>query len=189
MRSERNHVAAIFVAITMIFAPLHSAANAGELHYAAKKAPSPIPSPKPKWPPTGFKGNDGVFAKVPTTKELIGLLSAKKTLQSVVKQCQQYACGAVLVAAEKGCVWWEVNSSVFAIQADLTRAKLGSLVTYASGSDKKEQKTIFLVSQAPVETGITVSGIKVLCHRTSSDLQKPANIYNPIATPSESPSS
>lgn len=162
---------------------------AGDRTYAAKKAPSPIPSPKPKWPPTGFKGNDGVYAKVPSTKELIGLLSAKRTLQSVVKQCQEFACGAVIVAAEKGCVWWEVNSSVFQIQADLSKVKIGSLITYATGSEKKEQKTIFLISRANVETGISVSGIKVLCHRSTSDLQKPGNIYNPISVPSESPTS
>ena len=68
-----------------------------------KKTATPIPSPSPKWPPVGFIGKDGVFATIPTNKELIGILSAKTTLSSDVKLCKQYACGAVTVAAEKSC--------------------------------------------------------------------------------------
>ena len=59
-------------------------AFAGDIKVTAKKTAKPIPSPAPKWPPKGFKGNEGVYAKVPSSKELIGLLSAKRTLQSVV---------------------------------------------------------------------------------------------------------
>ncbi|MFM8751750.1 MAG: hypothetical protein ACKOEB_00940, partial [Actinomycetota bacterium] len=86
--------------------------DASEVKVVAKKTAKPIPSPSPKWPPQGFKGKDGVYAKVPTSKELVGLLSAKRTLQSIVKNCREFACGAVIAAAETGCEWWEVTSRV-----------------------------------------------------------------------------
>jgi len=43
--------------------------EAAEMKVVAKKTAKPIPSPSPKWPPQGFKGKDGVYAKVPTSKE------------------------------------------------------------------------------------------------------------------------
>ncbi|MEY3093817.1 MAG: hypothetical protein RLZZ317_320, partial [Actinomycetota bacterium] len=75
------------VTFALILSSLPSA-SATEVKVVAKKTAKPIPSPSPKWPPTGFKGKDGVYAKVPTRKELIGLLSAKRTLQSIVKNCE-----------------------------------------------------------------------------------------------------
>lgn len=164
-------------------------AFAGDIKATAKKTAKPIPSPTPKWPPQGFKGNEGVYAKVPSSKELIGLLSAKRTLQSVVKNCEEFACGAVIVAADTGCVWWEVNSSVFRLRAeDLTREKVGSLVTVASGSQKREQKTIFLVSAEEVVPGVSISGIKVTCHRDGANKPKNGSIYKPLIDPSPTPS-
>ena len=134
------------VTFALIFSSLPSA-SASEVKVVAKKTAKPIPSPSPKWPPTGFKGKDGVYAKVPTRKELIGLLSAKRTLQSIVKNCEEFACGAVIAAAETGCAWWEVNSQVFRTNIeDLNPEQLGTLITYAKGSAKKAQTTIFLVS-------------------------------------------
>jgi hypothetical protein len=168
---------------SLLFVPSISAAPMSTL--AAKKAPSPIPSPQPKWPPVGFKGNDGVYAKIPTTKELVGLLSAKTTLQKTVKQCEQFSCGAVIVAAENGCVWWEVNSTVFRIDSSGKKVKIGSLSTYSSGSEKRVQKTIFLISGAPYEESVSVSGIKVVCHRSSADRPAYGNSYN--AVESENP--
>ena len=164
-------------------------AFAGDIKVTAKKTAKPIPSPTPKWPPQGFKGNEGVYAKVPSSKELIGLLSAKRTLQSVVKNCEEFACGAVIVAADTGCVWWEVNSSVFRLRAeDLTREKVGSLVTVASGSQKREQKTIFLVSAEEVVPGVSISGIKVTCHRDGANKPKNGSIYKSLIDPSPTPS-
>jgi len=78
-----------------------------------KKTARKSPSPKPKWPPAGFAIESGVYAKVPTSKELIGILSARSTLASQVEACTKFVCGAVLVAAETGCRWWEVNSRVY----------------------------------------------------------------------------
>ena len=94
----------IFAVIPIVSGPTAQSSFADRYVIQAKKTPSPIPSPQPKWPPVGFKAVDGVYAKIPTTKELVGLLSAKTTLQAIVKQCQQYACGAVVVAATNGCL-------------------------------------------------------------------------------------
>ena len=185
-RRSRIAVAAftlIFAVIPIVSGPTAQSSFADRYVIQAKKTPSPIPSPQPKWPPVGFKAVDGVYAKIPTTKELVGLLSAKTTLQAIVKQCQQYACGAVVVAATNGCLWWEVNSTVFQLAPDNSKVKIGSLSTFDSGTAPKTQKTIFLISGANYDGGISVSGIKVLCHRNSVNQQKPGNVYRPVESP------
>jgi hypothetical protein len=166
-------------------------AQADQVRVVAKKTAKPIPSPAAKWPLQGFKGKDGVYAKVPSSKDVIGLLSAKKSLQPLVKTCEEFACGAVFVAAETGCKWWEVNSTVFRLNAaDLSKEKIGTLITYHKSSKEKEQATIFLVSEAEVTPGTSIASIKVICHRDSANKPKPGNIYSPIVapTPTASPS-
>jgi hypothetical protein len=148
---------------------------------AKKKEAKPIPSPSPVWPPPGYKGINGVYAKVPSSKELIGLLSARRSLQKTVKQCEQFACGAVIVAAETGCEWWEVASNVKQVNVTTRiREKIGTLVTYANGTSPEELRTIFLVSQEPVDPAISISGIRVICHRDVVDKPKPGNIYTKV---------
>jgi hypothetical protein len=172
------------VTFALILSSLPSG-NATEIKVVAKKTAKPIPSPSPKWPPTGFKGKDGVYAKVPTRKELIGLLSAKRTLQSNVNNCEEFACGAVIAAAETGCEWWEVNSKVFRTNIeDQNPELLGTLITYAKGSAKKVQTTIFLLSEEKLLPEVYLSQIKVVCHRSASDEPKKGNFYSPLATPS-----
>ena len=122
-----------------------------------------------------------------TSKELVGLLSAKTALQSTIKQCQQFSCGAVFVAATNGCSWWEINSTVYGVDpTTMAATRLGSLATYESGSAKREQKTIFLVSGVPVAAGVSVGKIKVICHPSSDNPKKPGNNFNPVASPSPS---
>lgn len=148
---------------------------------AAKKKPVPATSPKPVWPPPGFKENNGVYAKVPTSNELIGLLSAKRSLQKLLKQCELTACGAVFVAAERGCTWWEVNSAVRRVnEATLQRERIGSLVTIAKGTENRTQSTIFLLSPEPVDLRTSIGNIRVICHRETSNIPKPGNTYTPI---------
>ena len=162
--------------------------QASDITIAAKKTATPIPSPSPKWPPQGFKGKDGVYAKVPTSKELVGLLSAKRTLQSVVKSCREYACGAVIAAAETGCAWWEVTSGVFRSSASgPDPERLGSLTTYAAGSGKKVQTTIFLVTSQMIEPEVFLTSIRVTCHRNANDKPTLGNTYLPITTPTPTP--
>ena len=119
------------------------------------------PSPKPKWPPVGYEYEAGIYAKVPTSKELVGVISAKGNLASQVAACSQFICGAVQVAAEQGCVWWEVNSKVYAQNKDL----IGNLRTISGQSLAREIKTILLISPEPLGTKEYVSSIEVVCHQ------------------------
>ena len=125
------------------------------------------PSPKPKWPPVGFEYETGIYAKVPTSKELVGVISAKGNLASQVAACSKFICGAVQVASEQGCLWWEVNSKVYAQNKDL----IGNLRTIAGQSLAREVKTILLISPEPLESAEYVSSIEVVCHQEA----KPEN--------------
>ena len=148
---------------------------------AAKKKPIPATSPKPVWPPPGFKENNGVYAKVPSTTELVGLLSAKRSLQKLLEQCELTACGAVFVAAERGCTWWEVNSTVRRVNDETKlREQIGSLITHAKGTTSRAQSTIFLLSPEPVDPRVSIGNIRVICHRETSNIPKPGNTYTPI---------
>ena len=119
------------------------------------------PSPKPQWPPVDFEYASGIYAKIPTSKELIGVISAKGNLASQVAACSKFICGAVQVASEPGCVWWEVNSKVYAQNKDL----IGNLRTITGASLAREVKTILLISPEPIATSEYVSSIEVVCHQ------------------------
>jgi hypothetical protein len=119
------------------------------------------PSPKPKWPPVGFEYETGIYAKIPTSKELVGVISAKGNLASQVSACSTFICGAVQVAAEPGCLWWEVNSKVYAQNKDL----IGNLRTISGQSLAREIKTILLISPEPLASLEYVSSIEVVCHQ------------------------
>jgi len=119
------------------------------------------PSPRPKWPPIGFVYESGVFAKVPTSKQLVGVISASGGLSTQIKECSKVVCGAVQVAAEQGCLWWEVNSQVFSRE----KVVLGNLRTISGTSGAQKIKTILLVSPEPIETLEYISEIEVVCHQ------------------------
>lgn len=174
---QKRSIGILALSIAIFFSALPSSPIAS----AAKKKPIPATSPKPVWPPKGFKEIDGVFAKVPSSDELIGHLSARKSLQRFLAQCEEFACGAVFVAAERGCTWWEVNSTLRKVNPNtLTKDRIGTLVTYAKGTDSREQGTIFLVSEEPVDLSVSVGNIRVICHREKTNIPKPGNIYNRI---------
>jgi hypothetical protein len=123
------------------------------------------PSPKADWPPAGFSQSGEVYAKVPTSKELLGLISAKTSLANAVKACTDVVCGAVQVGAETGCTWWEVVSKVLGRDNTL----LGTLTTLSSASAAQEIKTILLISDESLDTNGRMSGISVTCHHEEKD--------------------
>ena len=135
------------------------------------------PSPKPKWPPVGFEYESGIYAKVPTSKELVSVISAKTNLASQVKACEEFVCGAVQVASEAGCVWWEVNSEVLSKEGVV----LGSLRTIATGSEVKEIKTILLISPEPIETLEYISNIEVACNQDPRPQGASASTYTKVS--------
>ena len=165
-----------------------------------KKTATPIPSPLPVWPPIKFTSNKGIYAKIPTSKELLGLISAKAGLAELVKKCESNACGAVIVAADYRCEWWEIKSTVYGIDPSDANKKiaLGKLRTLYGPLSAKTYAHIILVSDEPLygqsvldpntgqtvagpaRNGISVGGISAICHKSGTDEKFPANIYTPI---------
>ena len=165
-----------------------------------KKTATPIPSPSPVWSPVRFTANKGIYAKIPTSKELLGLISAKVGLAELVKKCESNACGAVIVAADYRCEWWEIKSTVYGIDPSDVSKKiaLGKLRTLYGPLSAKTYANIILVSDEPLygpsvldpesgqtvagpaRNGISVGGISAICHKSGTDEKFPANIYTPI---------
>jgi len=144
-----------------------------------KRAPKKvIPSPAAVWPPKGFTQNGEVFAKIPTAAELQGEASnnfspAKVFLRADLRKCDEFACGAVTVASDVGCTWWEVNSTFERIDLKTGKieATLGTLRTISQGTKAKGLQSIMLISaikhkdaDGKVLNNIKASGIAVSCH-------------------------
>jgi hypothetical protein len=131
------------------------------------------PSPKASWPPKGFSVEGEVYAKVPTAQELVGLISANSYLSKQIKQCTSYICGAVQVASETGCLWWEVIATVSDAQGD----KLGELNSSFNSSGERELKVLLLISPETVEKGGAAKITSVICHHEDRDNSLPGTSY------------
>jgi hypothetical protein len=103
---------------------------------------NPQISPPPNWPPKGFTASNGIYAKIPTKRELAGLVSARTSLFEAIQPCDQFACGSVIVASAEKCLWWEVLSTVVGPKTSDTSTitSYGSLTTKTSGSEARSQK-------------------------------------------------
>ena len=148
------------------------------------------PSPKPKWPPAGFytdkASDDDVYARIPSSKELIGVISAKASLSQRIAECEKFACGAVQVASYIGCSWWEVTSTLYETQSDKSRKAVGDLRTLVGKSAPQQILTILLISQESVAPGQIIDNISVSCHRDTPTEDFPQYSYTPIASTSDS---
>lgn len=144
------------------------------------------PSPAPVWPPKNYAQNGDIYAKIPTSKELLGLASANSRLSKELTQCETFTCGAILAASFAGCDWWEFNADVIGptSEIDPTPIKYGTLTTYYGPSKPKQILPFVLISQEEIKLGAKVSGIKVVCHREPipTDLQVPSNTYVKVTT-------
>ena len=165
-----------------------------------KKIATPIPSPSPIWPPVRFTSNKGIYAKIPTGKELLGLISAKKGLAADVVKCESNACGAVIVAADYSCRWWEIKSTVSGSDLNDQNKKvlLGTLRTTYGPLSPKTYANILLISDEPLflpqtidpltqlpapavpRVGIVVGNISATCHKSATEEKIPTNIYTPV---------
>jgi hypothetical protein len=165
-----------------------------------KKTATPIPSPSPVWPPIGFTASNGIYAKIPNGKELVGLISAKVKLATEVKKCETNACGVVIVAADFICKWWEIKSTVFGVDPADPNKKvlLGSLRTTSGGIKPNTYASILLISDEPLfmppttdpstgmpaapiaKNGIVVGGIQAICHKSAPSEIVPSNVYTPV---------
>lgn len=146
------------------------------------------PSPSPKWPPVGFTVKGEIYAKVPTVKELVGIASNSKVLTAQLAEkvdgtliCKKYSCGAITVAASKGCTWWEVKSRVKGPTnlEDSTIIVHGNLRTTTTGTEAKVYKTILLISSEAIERGNKISNINVICHHAPPSEKLKTNVYTP----------
>jgi hypothetical protein len=152
-----------------------------------KKVVKLSPSPSPKWPPVGFKtdalGETKLYLKVPSAKELVGILSAKSALASQVKACAQFTCGAVQVASETGCRWWRVNAEVIGATSAENRSPktFGKIVADVTRSAAKQIVTILLVTTEPIGAGHIVSNINVDCNQGDPTGPIPNTDYQVIA--------
>ena len=164
-----------------------------------KKTATPIPSPSPVWPPIGFTASNGIYAKIPNGQELLGLISAKVKLATDVKKCETNACGAVIVAADFICKWWEIKSTVSGVDPADPNKKvlLGSLRTTSGGIKPNTYASILLISDEPLfmppttdpstglpaapvaKNGIVVGGIQAICHKSATSEAIPSNVYIP----------
>jgi hypothetical protein len=134
------------------------------------------------WPPSGFTQNGEVFAMIPTAAQLQcetsdNFAPSKATLRADIKKCDDFACGAVAVASETGCTWWEVKSTFE--QIDLKSGKilatLGTLRTVSQRTKPKDIQSIMLVSEikhrdadGKVLNNIKASGLEVSCHHDAA---------------------
>ena len=147
------------------------------------------PSPKPKWPPVGFytdkTSGDDVYARIPSSKELIGVISAKASLSQRITECEKFACGAVQVASYIGCSWWEVTSTLYETQPDKSRKAIGELRTLVGKSAPQQILTILLISQESVAAGQIIDNISIACHRDTPSEEFPQYSYTPIASTPE----
>jgi hypothetical protein len=144
------------------------------------------PSPKPKWPPSGFKASGDVYAKIPTAKELVGTASNSKILTAQLAQkvdgvaiCEKYSCGAVQVASLDGCTWWEVNAKLVGETSatDKTIKTFGSIRTLAGKTTSKQITTILLISQELLELRHVVTNISAICHKDPATEKVPSTTY------------
>jgi hypothetical protein len=155
---------------------------------ATKKAPKKstkkkvriTPSPKPVWPPKGFivnrDVNGDVYAKVPTSKELVGIISAQRSLALQIKKCTDFICGAIQVASATGCTWWEANSNIFGGDG----VKLGTLTTAHAVTVPREIKTIISISPESATNGGRAKFTSVICHREKRDTSVPTVKYEKV---------
>lgn len=150
---------------------------------AKKKVAKLTPSPSPKWPPAGFKtdplGETKLYMKIPTAKELVGILSAKSSLSSQIKACTSFTCGAVLVASEVGCRWWQVTGSVIGATSAENRTikTFGKVTTSINKSNPQQIVTVLLVTTEPIGAGHIVSNISADCNQSDPPGTLPITEY------------
>jgi hypothetical protein len=152
-----------------------------------KKVIRVTPSPSPIWPPAGFKtdklNETKLYLKVPTAKELVGILSAKSALTSQIKACTKFTCGAVLVASETGCRWWQISADVVGATSTENRTlkTFGKITTSVTRSAAQQIVTILLVTTEPIGSGHIVSNINADCNQSDPTGPLPNTDYQVVA--------
>jgi hypothetical protein len=151
-----------------------------------KKVIRVTPSPSPSWPPAGFKtdklNETKLYLKVPSAKELVGILSAKSALAAQIKACTKFTCGAVLVASETGCRWWQITADVVGATSleNRTIKTFGKITTSVTRSAALQVVTILLVTTEPIGSGHIVSNINADCNQSDPTGPLPNTEYQAV---------
>jgi hypothetical protein len=105
--------------------------------------------------------------KIPTAKELVGILSAKTALSAQIKDCTKFTCGAVLVASDVGCRWWQVSGDVVGVTSaeDRTLKTYGKITVSVAPSAPQKIVTVLLVTSEPIGSGHILSNIRADCNQ------------------------
>lgn len=147
------------------------------------------PSPSPTWPPKGFvKSLDGnAYAKIPTTKELVGLASGDKALTRALAQkidgtpvCEKFSCGAVQVASLRGCTWWVITADVTGVGPEESKKLFGNVRTTLRETGAKKYSTALIISQEPIELHHTIRNIKAVCRQDVPNEKVPTTTYTVV---------
>lgn len=147
------------------------------------------PSPVPAWPPKGFKSNGEVFAKIPTAKELIGLVSNSKILTRQLAQqidgipiCEKYSCGAVQISSLNGCTWWEIRAKLIGKNSpgDKSIRIFGTIRALVKKTTPKAITTVLLVSSEPLAAHHAITSIVANCHHDAVSEKIPSTTYTAI---------
>ena len=119
---------------------------------------------------------------MPTAKEVVGILSTRSALTTQVKACTSFTCGAVFVASEMGCRWWQVTGEVVGpISAENKTLKtFGKITTSVSKSDPRQIITILLVTTEPIGSGHIVSSIRADCNQGEPTGPLPVTEYKAV---------
>jgi hypothetical protein len=120
-----------------------------------------------------------MYLKVPSTKELIGILSAKTALASQIKDCTKFTCGAVIVASETGCRWWKVTGDVVGASSaeDRTLKTFGTVSVSVTRSAAKQLVTILMVTSEPIGSSQIVTRINADCNQSEPSGPMPNTEY------------
>jgi hypothetical protein len=154
-----------------------------------RKTVKPMASPAPKWPPANFTNSGLVYAKIPSADELKSFASGSPQITAGLKDCEKLTCGAVFLASESGCNWWQIDSMVTSpSKSGGVRETLGTLKTLAAGSTPKRIIAVLLKSTEPIQQGVSVSGITARCWSTDKPDGVPSNTYTPTPGSSATPS-
>lgn len=199
---------ALLTALTFLISNAHAATNSATPSSNAAKPKAktsaatkvvkkkPVYKPKPRkkvhlkprqevnWPPAGFESKRDVYAKIPNARQVLDSASTDAKLRNRLnsKICDKFTCGAVIVAAETGCVWWEITGDVVGPKSATDRSimKFGSVKSYYGVTIGKEIRTILIVSGEPRKSQNQVVNIDAICHTDNPTVKLPSETYEAV---------
>ena len=105
---------------------------------------------------------------MPSAREVLDAATTDTKLRKQLNTqiCDKMTCGAVTVAAEAGCVWWEITGDVVGATSDTDKSikKYGTVRSIFNGTISKEIKTFLIVSDQERKLQHQIVNIDAACH-------------------------